>query len=77
MTDKQLWSTIPPQQRAVLRCLAVGMTCKTCAFKLRISAKTVEYHRRQIYVLLGLQSGDRDPAIMAARFAIRVGAVTA
>lgn len=75
MTEKQIYEAMPVEQRRVLCLLAMGYTCKTCAFKLRISPKTVEYHRRQIYITLCLQGGDRDPAIMATRFAIRVGAV--
>ena len=67
---------MPPNQQEALRHLALGFTTKTSAFKLRISPKIVEYHRRQVYKILCLQGGDRDPAIMATRFAIRVGAVS-
>jgi DNA-binding NarL/FixJ family response regulator len=58
------------RQREVLQLLAEGHTTKGIAYDLRVSPKTVEYHRAQLMDRLGI----RDlPGLV--RFALRVGLV--
>jgi DNA-binding NarL/FixJ family response regulator len=58
------------RQREVLQLLAEGHTTKGIAYDLRVSPKTVEYHRAQLMDWLGI----RDlPGLV--RFALRVGLV--
>jgi DNA-binding NarL/FixJ family response regulator len=60
------------RQREILQLLAEGHTTKGIAYDLRVSPKTVEYHRAQIMDRLGI----RDlPGLV--RFALRVGLVGA
>jgi DNA-binding NarL/FixJ family response regulator len=61
----------PRQQRRVLCKLALGVPVKTIAAMMGLSDKTVEYHRKQIYVRLKLDGKNKDPLVMATRFAIR------
>ena len=61
----------PKQQRVVLKRLAMGIPVKTIAAMMKLSDKTIEYHRRQIYIRLKLDGKNVDPLVMATRFAIR------
>lgn len=61
---------LTPRQRQVLQLLAEGRTAKQIAVSLEISARTVEFHRRQITQSLGLKSGAE-----LVHFAIKHGLV--
>jgi DNA-binding NarL/FixJ family response regulator len=54
----------------VLRLIADGLSTKEIASRLKISKKTVEFHRRRLAKQLGIQ-----PVAQLARFAVRAGAV--
>jgi DNA-binding NarL/FixJ family response regulator len=65
---------VPPlteRQHEVLRLLALGYATKEIAFQLQLSAKTVETHRAQIMVRLGI----RDVAGLVV-YAIRHGIIS-
>jgi DNA-binding NarL/FixJ family response regulator len=65
-------ATLTSRQREILQLLAEGRSTKEIATLLDVSAKTVETHRAQIMVRLGI----RDvPGLV--RFAIRVGLISA
>ena len=61
---------LTPRQRQVLQLLAEGRTAKQIAVSLEISARTVEFHRRQITQSLGLKNGAE-----LVHFAIKHGLV--
>jgi DNA-binding NarL/FixJ family response regulator len=61
---------LTPRLREVLRMIGEGDSTKEIAYQLKVTAKTVEYHRARLMKRLGI----RDIAGLV-RFAIRVGAV--
>jgi DNA-binding NarL/FixJ family response regulator len=63
-------SVLTPRQREVLQLIAEGRTAKEIGSILRISAKTVEFHKSRISKNLGLRS-----VAEATRFAMRHGIV--
>jgi len=63
-------SVLTPRQREVLQLIAEGRTAKEIGSILRISAKTVEFHKSRIAKNLGLRS-----VAEATRFAMRHGIV--
>jgi len=62
---------LTPRQREVLQLVAEGHSTKEVAWKLGLSVKTVETHRKEIMERLGI----RDVAGLV-RFAVRVGLVS-
>jgi len=61
---------LTPRQREVLQLIAEGLSTKEIAFKLSLSAKTVETHRAQLMERLDI----RDVAGLV-RFAVRTGLI--
>jgi DNA-binding NarL/FixJ family response regulator len=61
---------LSPRQREILQLIAEGHSTKEIAFRLSLSAKTVETHRSQLMERLDI----RDVAGLV-RFAIQVGLV--
>ena len=59
---------LTPREREVLQLVAEGKTTKVIAFKLGLSEKTVEQHRRQIMNKLGLRS-----VAQLTKYAVREG----
>ena len=53
---KEGGSPLTPRQREVLQLIAEGKSTKDIAIALKISAKTVEFHRASIAEILGLRS---------------------
>lgn len=47
---------LTPRQRDVLRLIAAGSTNKEIAYRLRISVKTVEFHKTNLMARLGLRT---------------------
>jgi DNA-binding NarL/FixJ family response regulator len=67
---KSSWGRLTPRQREVLQSIAEGKTTKEIALDLRVSAKTVEFHRSRLMERLGI----RDvPGLV--RYAMRLGLV--
>ncbi len=62
---------LTPRQRDIVRLIAEGLSTKEIAFRLGLSAKTVETHRAQIMQRLGV-----DSVAGVTRYAIRVGLVS-
>lgn len=63
---------LTPRQREILKLIAEGVHTKEIAYRLKVSAKTVESHRAQIMERLGI----RDvPGLV--RLAIRAGLISA
>ena len=58
------------RESAVVRGMADGENTKGIAYRLGLSAKTVEYHRAKVYAKLGV-----DSAAMITRFALKNGLV--
>jgi DNA-binding NarL/FixJ family response regulator len=69
-TKKDLFASLSPRQREVLRLIAEGRTTKQIAQALEISVKTVETHRAQLMERLGIH----DVAGLV-RYAIIVGLI--
>jgi DNA-binding NarL/FixJ family response regulator len=69
-TKKDLFASLSPRQREVLRLIAEGRTTKQIGHDLDISAKTVETHRAQLMERLGIH----DVAGLV-RYAIIVGLI--
>jgi DNA-binding NarL/FixJ family response regulator len=63
---------LTPRQREIVQLIAEGKSTKEIAFLLNVSVKTVEAHRAQLMVRLGIH----DVASLV-RYAIRVGLVPA
>ena len=63
---------LTPRQREILKLIAEGVRTKEIAFRLKLSAKTVESHRTQIMERLGIHD---VPGLV--RLAIRAGLITA
>lgn len=56
-------TTLTPQELAVARLVATGLTNRQVAAELAISTKTVEYHLTSIYAKLGLSARSQLPAL--------------
>lgn len=69
-TKTDLLATLSPRQREVLRHIAEGLTTKQIAQVLEISVKTVETHRAQLMVRLGIYE-----TAGLTRYAITVGLI--
>jgi DNA-binding NarL/FixJ family response regulator len=69
--DESPLGMLTPRQREILQLIAEGHNTKDIGFRLGLSAKTVESHRAQIMVRLGIH----DIAGLV-RFAVRVGLVS-
>ena len=69
-SKRELFATLSPRQREVLRLIAEGRTTKQIAQELEISVKTVETHRAQLMERLGIH----DVAGLV-RYAIIVGLI--
>ena len=69
-SESKRFADLPPRLQQVLRLIADGLSTKEIASRLRISKKTVEFHRRRLAKELGIQ-----PVAQLARFAVRAGAV--
>lgn len=69
-TKRDLFASLSPRQREVLRLIAEGRTTKQIGHDLDISAKTVETHRAQLMERLGIH----DVAGLV-RYAIIVGLI--
>ncbi len=69
--SKRPMTALPPRQREVLQLIAEGKSTKSIAFILRISVKTVEYHRTKIMEELNLHS-----TAELTRYAVSEGLVT-
>jgi len=70
LTSIAAFQKLTPRLREVLRMVADGSSTKKIAFRLKITSKTVEFHRARLMKRLHI----RDIASLT-RFAIRVGAV--
>jgi DNA-binding NarL/FixJ family response regulator len=68
--DSDAFADLPPRLQQVLRLISDGLSTKEIASHLKISKKTVEFHRRRLAKQLGIQ-----PVAKLARFAVRAGAV--
>jgi DNA-binding NarL/FixJ family response regulator len=64
------YQRLTPRLREVLRMIGEGGSTKEIAFKLRLSAKTVEFHRTRLMKHLGIQG-----VAGLVRYAVRVGAI--
>jgi DNA-binding NarL/FixJ family response regulator len=62
---------LSPRQLEVLRMVAEGHTTRAIAFKLNLSAKTVDTHRGEVMKRLGIHD-----VVGLVRYAVRVGLVT-
>jgi DNA-binding NarL/FixJ family response regulator len=69
-SESRKFADLPPRLQQVLRLIADGLSTKEIASRLKISKKTVEFHRRRLAKQLGIQ-----PVAQLARFAVRAGAV--
>jgi DNA-binding NarL/FixJ family response regulator len=70
--ERPLREDLTPRQREIVQLIAEGKSTKEIAFLLNVSVKTVEAHRAQLMVRLGIH----DVASLV-RYAIRVGLVPA
>ena len=66
--DKDVWETLSPRERQVLRLVALGHTSAEIAEQLSLSAKTVETYRYRGMEKLGLQT-----RATLVRFALKRG----
>jgi DNA-binding NarL/FixJ family response regulator len=66
------FEVLSPRQREILQLIAEGQSTKEIGYRLTLSAKTVETHRRLLMERLGIH----DVAGLA-RFAVRAGLVSA
>ena len=69
--QKKLLEQLTPRQREILRLIAEGQNTKQIGGKLKLSPKTVEYHRQKLMTVLNLHD---VPALV--RFAVLVGLVS-
>ena len=70
LTSTSAFQKLTPRLREVLRMVADGCSTKKIAFRLKVTPKTVEFHRARLMKRLHIP----DIASLA-RFAVRVGAV--
>ena len=69
--QKKLLEQLTPRQREILRLIAEGQSTKQIGGKLKLSPKTVEYHRKKLMTALNLHD---VPALV--RFAVLVGLIS-
>jgi DNA-binding CsgD family transcriptional regulator len=69
--QKKLLEQLTPRQREILQLIAEGQNTKQIGEKLRLSPKTVEYHRQKVMAALNLHD---IPALV--RFAVLVGLIS-
>jgi DNA-binding NarL/FixJ family response regulator len=71
-TSRELatYEMLSPRLREVLRMIAEGRSTKEIATQLKVSRKTVEFHRAQLVKKLGIRA-----VALITRYAVRVGAV--
>ena len=69
--QKKLLEQLTPRQREILRLIAEGQSTKQIGGKLKLSPKTVEYHRKKLMTALNLHD---VPALV--RFAMLVGLIS-
>lgn len=69
--QKKLLEQLTPRQREILRLIAEGQSTKQIGGKLKVSPKTVEYHRKKLMTALNLHD---VPALV--RFALLVGLIS-
>jgi DNA-binding NarL/FixJ family response regulator len=69
--QKKLLEQLTPRQREILQLIAEGQNTKQIGEKLKLSPKTVEYHRKKIMTALNLHD---VPALV--RFAVLVGLIS-
>jgi DNA-binding NarL/FixJ family response regulator len=69
---RQPLEKLSPRQLEVLRMVAEGHTTRAIAFKLNLSAKTVDTHRGEVMKRIGIHD-----VVGLVRYAVRVGLVTA
>ena len=69
--EKNLLKQLTERQREILRLIAEGQNTKQIAELLKVSPKTVEYHRMKLMAGLNLHD---IPGLV--RFAVRVGLIT-
>jgi DNA-binding CsgD family transcriptional regulator len=62
------------RQKTVLKMIALSQTVEQIGLALKISSRTAEYHRAQLYKKLSVPTGD---VAGLTRFAIRSGLITA
>jgi DNA-binding NarL/FixJ family response regulator len=70
VSDDSAHEQLLPRQREVLRLLAEGISTKGMAARLKISVRTVEFHRARLMKKLGI----RDIAGLV-RYAVRTGVI--
>jgi DNA-binding NarL/FixJ family response regulator len=71
-TDSSPLSLLTARQREILQLIAEGQSTKEIGYRLSLSAKTVETHRRLLMERLGIHE-----VAGLARFAVRAGLVSA
>jgi DNA-binding NarL/FixJ family response regulator len=71
-TDSSPLSLLTARQREILQLIAEGQSTKEIGYRLSLSAKTVETHRRLLMERLGIHE-----VANLARFAVRAGLVSA
>ena len=68
--EVEIFKSLSPRLREVLSLIAEGRSTKEIATQLKVSKKTVEFHRAQLVKKLGIRA-----VALITRFAVRVGAV--
>ncbi len=68
--ELEAYANLSPRLREVLRMIAEGRSTKEIATQLKVSKKTVEFHRSQLVKKLGIRA-----VALITRYAVRVGAV--
>ena len=69
--QKKLLEQLTPRQREILRLIADGQSTKQIGGRLKLSPKTVDYHRKRLMTTLNLHD---VPALV--RFAVLVGLIS-
>ncbi len=64
------YQRLTPRLRQVLRMIGEGASTKEIAFQLKVSQKTVEFHRSRLMKRLGIEG-----TAGLVRYAVRVGAI--
>lgn len=62
---RQLIASLPPQQLRLMPMVAAGELNKTIAWKMELSVRTVEEHRRKIFERLGVHSAAELATLLA------------
>ena len=71
-TETSPLSLLTARQREILQLIAEGQSTKEISYRLSLSAKTIETHRRLLMERLGIHE-----VAGLARFAVRAGLVSA